>query len=415
MTAWRAIAAVAPHLSRKVWLLQLGVLINFFGNGLVAPFLLIYLHYGRHVPIALAGTAIALGGVTAISSGLLVGTVADRIGSRNTLIVGMVCNAGAYLAYTQVTAVWQAFIVGTMVGVGTGMFGPSAQSLLASLVPAAQRHVAFAQQRLTSVLGLGLGALAGGAISSSGRLESYIALLVLDAATFGIFAAILLLLPSGRVSRSQTAAGSYREVLRDRAFVRLAGTNIILVTAGLAAMLVLLAPYAKGQAHVPQIALGAIYAANTLTIVLAQLPVVRLVEGRNRMRMLALGSRAWVIAWVLCLTAGLWLRGLSAALVIGLAAVVYALGECLYSAIMVPTASILAPEHLRGRYLGALGLTFQGGYMLGPSLGGLILGGAPLALPALAATACLLAAIATRFVDVVLSPEQRETPLRAAA
>lgn len=175
MGQWQVITSVPPQLPKKAWLLQLGVLINFFGNGLVAPFLLIYLHYGRHIPIALAGSAIALGGVTAISSGLAVGTVADRIGPRNTLIVGMLCNAGAYLTYTQARVAWQAFIVGTLVGVGTGMFGPSAQSLLASLVPAAHRHVAFAQQRLTSVLGLGLGALAGGVISSSGRLESYLA------------------------------------------------------------------------------------------------------------------------------------------------------------------------------------------------------------------------------------------------
>lgn len=407
--------SVAPQLPRRVWLLQAGILINFFGNGLVAPFLLIYLHFGRHIPIGLAGSAIALGGVTAIASGLVAGNLADRVGPRNTLVAGMLSNAGSYAAYTQVRAPWQAFIVGTLVGVGTGTFGPSAQSLLASMVPSAQRHVAFAQQRLTSVLGLGLGALAGGVLSSSGRVESYVVLLLLDAATFVSFAAILLFLPGGRGPQTVRAVGGYITVLRDRAFVRLAAVNITLVTAGLAAMLVLLAPYAKGQAHVPQIAIGAIYAANTLTIVIAQLPIVRLVEGRSRMRMLSLGSSGWALAWALCLVAGLWLRGLEAAVLIGLAAVVYALGECLYSAIVVPTASVLAPESLRGRYLGALGLTYQGGFMLGPSLGGLILGSAPLALPVLAAVACGTAALGTRWVDAVLPPEQRATPMRSVA
>ncbi len=404
-----------PHLPPRVWLLQAGVLINFFGNGLVAPFLLIYLHFGRNIPIALAGAAIALGGFTAITSGLIAGNLADRIGPRNTLIAGMLSNAGAYGAYTQVRAPWQAFIVGTLVGVGTGTFGPSAQSLLASMVTPALRHVAFAQQRLTAVLGLGLGALVGGLLSSSGRVESYVALLLLDACTFVAFAAILLLLPSGRGPRTTKGVGGYLDVLRDRAFVRLAAINLTLVTAGLAGMLVLLAPYAKGQAHVPQIAIGAIYAANTLTILVAQLPIVRLVEGRNRMRMLALGGWGWALGWALCLVAGLWLRGFQAGLLIGLAAVIYALGECLYSAIMVPTASVLAPENLRGRYLGALGLTFQGGFMLGPSLGGLILGSISLALPVLAAVGCVVAARGTRLVDQVLAPEHRATPMRAAA
>ena len=133
------------------------------------------------------------------------------------------------------------------------------------------------------------------------------------------------------------------------------------------------------------------------------------------MQMLALGSWAWALAWTLCLAAGLWLRGLEAAVLIGLAAVVYALGECLYSAIMVPTASVLAPDQLRGRYLGALGLTFQGGFMLGPSLGGLVLGSMPLALPVLAAGACVMAALGTRLVNRILAPEQRATPVRAVA
>jgi len=113
--------------------------------------------------------------------------------------------------------------------------------------------------------------------------------------------------------------------------------------------------------------------------------------------------------------AGVGLREFEAALLIGLGAVIYALGECLYSAIMVPTASVLAPENLRGRYLGALGLTYQGGFMLGPSLGGLILGTVPLAMPVLAPIACVVAGFGTRRVDAVLSPEHRATPMRAAA
>jgi MFS family permease len=398
-----------PDLPRKVWLLQFGILINFLGNGMVAPFLIIYLHFGRGIPLALAGSAVSLGGITAVTSGLLAGSLSDRLGPRNVLVAAMVCNAVAYLLYTQVTVPWEAFAVGFLVGVGTGTYGPSSQSLLATMVPPENRQAAFAQNRITAVVGLGLGGMIGGILAARG-LQGYLSLLVLDAVTFLTFAAVLLNLPSGRVKSRVEARASYALVLRNRAFIRLVGVNIALVTAGIAPMLVLLPAYAKGQAHVSETAIGAIYAANTLTIVAAQLPLARLTQGRSRMLVLRAGAMIWVVSWLICLAAGEWLSGNAAALVIGFAAVTYAIGECLYSSIMLPTATALAPDHLRGRYLGAMGLAWQTGFMIGPSLGGAVLGIFPLGLPILCVAICLLAIAGMTAVDRELPTNQRLTP-----
>ena len=46
-----------PRLPRPVYVLELGALVNAFGNGVVLPFLLIYLHNVRGIPFGLAGTA----------------------------------------------------------------------------------------------------------------------------------------------------------------------------------------------------------------------------------------------------------------------------------------------------------------------------------------------------------------------
>jgi MFS family permease len=412
---WRRMAAAFnPNLPLPVWLLQLGVLVNFLGNGMVAPFLIIYLHFGRGIPLALAGSAVALGGVTAITSGLVAGTLSDRFGPRNILVAAMVSNAIAYLLYTQVTAPWQAFIVGFLVGVGTGAYGPSSQNMLASMVPPEHRQAAFAQNRMTSVVGLGLGGMIGGIVAARG-MPGYLLLLVMDAVTFLTIAGIVTRLPTGRVvSRSQTR-GSYGLVLQDRAFGRLVGVNIGMVTGGIAPMLVLLPAFAKGQAHISEPAIGAIYAANTLTIVAAQLPLTRLTRGRSRMLVLRIGALIWVGGWLICLGAGVWLAGNIAALIIGLAAIVYAIGECLYSSIMLPTTTVLAPEYLRGRYLGAMGLAWQTGFMVGPSLGGIVLGVFPLGLPMACAALCLLAAAGTAAVDRGLPSEHRLIPRPVAA
>jgi MFS family permease len=410
----RLIGAFNPGLPRTVWVLQLGVLVNFFGNGLVGPFLVIYLHFGRGIPIGYAGSAVALGGVTAVTSGLLAGSLADRLGPRNILAGAMCCNAAAYLFYTQVSAPWQAYAVGLLVGVGTGAYGPCSQSLIAALVPAENRQAAFAQNRVTSVLGLGAGGMTGGFIAAGG-LAGYVALLDLDAITFLTFACVVLVLPNLQVASRSPQRGSYAAVLQDRAFLRLVAVNMVMVAFGIAPMFVLLPAFAKVQAHVAETAIGVIYAANTLTIVAAQLPLTRLTSARNRMHVLRASSLIWVASWLACLGAGALLTGVPAAAVIGVAAVAYAAGECLYSAIMLPTTTALAPDHLRSRYLGATGLAWQAGFLIGPSLGGLVLGAMPLALPLLCAAGCLAAAAGTVAVDRSLSPDLRRVTVAARA
>ncbi|HSS62672.1 MAG TPA: MFS transporter [Candidatus Limnocylindrales bacterium] len=409
----RLVALFNPGLPPRVWLLQLGVLVNFLGNGMVAPFLVIYLHFGRGIPLGFAGAAVALGGITAVTSGLVAGSLTDRLGSRNILVAAMVCNAAAYLLYTRVTVSWEAFAVGLLVGVGTGSYGPSSQNLTASMVPIESRAVAFAQNRVTAIIGLGAGALIGGLLARKG-LDGYLQLLTLDAVTFLAFAVIALLLPSGRV-RAPAQAGGYAGVIRDRPFVRLVGVNIALVAAGIAPMLVLLPAYAKVQAHVGETTIGAIYAINTLTIVVAQLPISRLTRGRSRMRVLRLAALIWVGSWLVCLGAGASRSSTVAAALIVVAAATNALGECMYTAIMIPTAAALAPDHLRGRYLGAMGLAWQGGFLIGPSIGGVVLGVFPPALPLVCAAGCLVAALGTAAVDRTLAEGLRRSPFPAAA
>ena len=53
-----------PPLSRPLWLLQAGGLVNAVGDGLVLPFLVIYLHNVRSIGLATAGL-ITVGRLTA--------------------------------------------------------------------------------------------------------------------------------------------------------------------------------------------------------------------------------------------------------------------------------------------------------------------------------------------------------------
>jgi MFS family permease len=286
--------------------------------------------------------------------------------------------------------------------------------LIASMVPAENRRAAFAQNRVSSVAGLGLGGIAGGLLAAAG-LPGYLRILQLDAATFLAFAALVLLLPSGRSASSSAARGSYRAVLSDRPFIRLVATNLAMVSAGIAPMFWLLPAYAKGQLHIGETVIGVIYSANTLTVVLAQLPLARLTRGHNPMHAVRTGALIWVGCWLACLAAGAAFSLAAAVLIVGLAGIAYAVGECLYSSSMLPTATLLAPDHLRGRYLGVMGLAWQGGFFVGPSLGGAILGAFPPALPVACALGCLVAVGASMAADRSLATDTRLAAAGAAS
>jgi len=382
-----------PGLPREAWLLQAGVVLNFFGNGLVAPYLVIYLHFDRGIPLSLAALAIGSGGILATISGLVVGPLVDRFGPRTCVTLAMTANAIAYGGYTQVHVSWQAFVVGMAVGIGTGAYGPSVQALLSGLVPPQQRAAALSQQRMSAIIGLSLGGLAGAALVAAGTPSVYTLLLMLDSATFLAYALLVLTaLPNPRIGRSP-GSGGYRVALGDPRLRMLAGVSLVMVAAGIAPMLLILPAFARGIPGVAAGSIGLIYAVNTAVILLTQLRITRSVAGRSPALMLAIGAAVWTVAWGMIAVTGWLLEGWAAVIALAGAMTVYAIGECIYTAVVTPTAAAIAPPMLRGRYLAITGFAWQAGFMVGPPAAGALAGVQPLAFPLAAATTCALLSI----------------------
>lgn len=384
---------VTPGLPKYAWLLQAGVALNFFGNGLVAPYLVIYLHFARGIPLPMAVIAIGSGGILATLSGLIVGPLVDRFGPRPCVVLAMSANAVAYGAYILVHTSWQAVLVGMAVGIGTGAYGPSVQTLLAGIVLPEQRAAALSQQRMSAIVGLSLGGVAGGILVATGLDHGYALLLVLDSATFIAYAILLTLLPNPRIVRDR-AAGGYRVAIRDRRLRLLAIAGLAMVGAGIAPMLLVLPAFVRGIAGVPAGAIGAVYAVNTVVILLSQLRITRWLVTWSPGRALALGAGIWTLAWGLIAVSGSLLQGWKAVGALTTAMAIYAIGECIYTAIVAPTAAAIAPPVLRGRYLAVIGFAWQAGFMVGPPAAGALLAALPIAFPITAAAVCAFLAIA---------------------
>ncbi len=401
-----------PQLPRTVWLVQAGGVVNALGNGIVFPFAIIYLHNVRGISFAQAGFALAIGGASALAAGLLAGPLVDRIGGRNTLVFGLIVQLVAFTLFPLIREPWHAYALFALDGVGTACFWPGQSTLLARLTPPDHRHSAYALQRVSMNLGIGIGAAIGGLIATTADPGSFTRMFLFDAATFLVFATVLLVgvkEPPATEPEEHEEPGSYRAVLRDRNFLALTGLNVLFVAVGYE-VFALLPPFAKNYAGVSEQWVGFIWLANTLLIVLIQLPVSKALEGRRRMAALALMNVLWAGASLIVLAGGGLLNGTSAALVFMSATMVFAVGETLQGPTQAPLVADLAPEQLRGRYFALSAMSWSAGSILGPAVGGPLLGWHPLAVWPISAGVCVLAAAGCLRLERSLPERVRRTP-----
>jgi MFS family permease len=399
-----------PQLPRDVWILQAGGLANMFGNGVVGPFLIIYLHNVRGISLGIAGLIVASNSAAALCSGFVGGALSDRLGPRAVLSGALFVMAVGFALFPLIRTPWEAFLLNMLVGLGSGSFWPSQSTLLSTLTPPDRRHTAFAQQRMTMNLGIALGGLVAGAIARTDRPGTFTFLFLLNTATFLVFIVVLRLLPAVRVREDHHVPGRYADVLRNGTFMAYILVNVVFIGAGIAVMSELLPPFAKNTAHVSDPAIGLLWFVSAAVVALAQLPVVKLVEGHRRMRGLALMGVLWAGTFLTVAAAGKWLTGTQAAIVFGIAVAVFALGQCLHGAIYAPLVVDLAEPRLLGRYMAFSSSSWQIGWLIGPAAGGFVLQHKPLALWPGVAVICLLASAYALALERRIPERLRLTP-----
>jgi MFS family permease len=381
----RRFVSAVPELPRSIWILQAGNAVNTFGYGMILPFEIIYLHQVRGFPVVTAGLILSTIMAVAAATGLAAGAAIDRFGGRQVLAAGSILSAIGYTGMAFVTEPWQAFGCSIVAGIGTGVAYGAAPTLVSALVSAAARPSAFGLARVAVNLGIGLGATTGGFIAVTSRPGSYEALYLIDGLTFVLFSLIVMaLVPDGRAR--PTAAGSgvalagsvrpvsvgLRTVLGDRPFVRLLAANVVFIVVGFVLFGNILPPFAKSETQVAERGIGLAFLVNTLFIVVAQLPIARLVQSRGRAPLLAAMCAIWALACLAILPSPA-LPGLAATALIAIAGIAFGIGECLHGVVIAPTVADLAPPELVGRYMSLLGGSSLGGFALGPALGAALL------------------------------------------
>lgn len=179
-----ALRDAIPRLPRPAWIVLGADALSAVGTGLTLPFLLVYLHQVHGFSLGFAGVAVSLGAVASLAGNPLGGWLADRIGPRAAVGIGLAA-AGAGAAGLAAMAVpWHGMVASALTGFGVAIAWPAQDALLARLVADHQRPTVYGLGHATLNVGLGAGSVLAAALLDPDQRGGFAMLYWLDAATF---------------------------------------------------------------------------------------------------------------------------------------------------------------------------------------------------------------------------------------
>lgn len=328
-------------LSPAVWILVVARAVNRIG-AFTLPFLGVVLTVEFGTSLGQTGLIIAAFGAATIPSRLLGGQLADRLGRRRTIVVGLTGCAIAQLWIALSHTLWSAVLATILLGLAFEIYEPPSQAMIADVTEPANRPAAYG---LYSAALAAAGVLAGLLAAALSHWDLRW-LFVADAITcLSCAALVALALPADVRREHSEEPTSTVSVWRDRRLLLLLASGTIFATIYM--QLIIGMPLTLLEQGLPKSGTGLILALSAITLIAAQrLLRVQHLDDFQSIR----------IGYVL-LAAGLVVSAVAHSLAIFLvAAILWSLGDLFLLTRYLTQASGLAPDEARGRYLAVFGL-----------------------------------------------------------
>jgi MFS family permease len=327
------------------------------GSGLFMPIALLYFLATTDLSLVQVGSAMSLSALVTLPAAFVVGTLVDQLGGRRMMLLGNLLQAVGMTAYLWTESFWAVVAWTVLVNLGRQAFWGSFGNVVTAITRPGERELWFGFLQALRNLGYAVGGLLAGAALQVGTDSALHAVVIANAVTFVLAFVLLLDVPDHRTHVSHDApVEGWGVVLRDRAYLRLV-LGQLTYAAGVMVLNYALPVYAAETLDLPGWVVGAIFTLNTVLVGLGQGLVVRWMTGRVRARMMALAQVFFVASYALFVLAGalpVWVA--VAAMLVG--AAVYTTGELVGGPVYSATSAEAAPDHLRGRYLGLVQLTW---------------------------------------------------------
>jgi MFS family permease len=345
-------------------LLVLASLVNTAGTGLWMVSSPLYLTRYAGLSITQTGLALTATALVCMVASAPTGYVADRLGAREVYVAGLVAQALGTAAFALVHSVWVYLLIGIPLAVADAAQRAAKGAVIAGAVPPEERVRTRAYLRSVTNVGIAAGsALAGVALAVDTRW-AYVALILGDAVTYLVAAALVSRLE--RISRHARQPGAPRLIaLRDRPFLLfvlldgLLSTHFGLFEVGLPLWI-------AHRTDAPAWLVAVVYLTNTTAVVLFQ---VRAARGTDEPAGAARAARR--AGLTLLAACGLYaLSGHAHSLVtitlLVAGALTHVVGELWHSASGWGISFGLSPSDKHGQYQGAYAIGMQLGQMLAP-------------------------------------------------
>jgi MFS family permease len=361
------------------------IIVDFIGNGLVMPFNVVYLHEVRGFELARVGLLLSLPALVGLLVVGPIGALIDRIGPRIVVICCFVLQITAQVTLASATTELRAAVGCVLLGFSGGIIWPAIQTLVGTIIPSHLRQRYFGVNFTLLNLGIGIGGILGGLFVDVTRPETFVAIYLIDAATFlaplAIFLGPLRHVPRPVRPTTDPAADphtasptGYRAVLRDRSLVLILLLMFVASFVGYGQLNAGFPAFGREVGGISTQALGLAFAANTAVIVVFQLLVLQRIEGRRRTRVIVVMSAIWGVSFLALGATGLLPGTLIAALLFAFCAGVFGFGETFFQPTLPAMVNDLAPDHLRGRYNAAMSIAWQSASVVGPAVAGFLIG-----------------------------------------
>ncbi|MFJ8663139.1 MFS transporter [Streptomyces sp. NPDC093795] len=333
-----------------VWTIFAGTIVNRLGY-LVTPFLVFFL---ASRGVTGAETSYVLG---ALGAGNLLGPavggiLADRIGRRPTMLIGLIGASAAQGALFLAPGVWTMAAAALLISAAGSTVSPAASALLADAVDSERRQRAYALFGWGVNIGTAVAGILGGYLAAQG----YWLLFAVDAGAMLAYALVVAFrLPEAKRTTTPRTPGAkkdgigYGVVLRDRLallLLPLFGVQLFVYSLTEVAL-----PLAIRDSGLSPAVYGAMAAVNAILVVALQPFATSWLARFPQLAVQGAGSTLIAV--------GVALTGLADGIVgYAVSVAVWSLGEVVVAGIAAGVVANLAPAHARGRYQGAFSWTW---------------------------------------------------------